>query len=147
MQAHVAPIHASTILNEGRGYRPTLTKQSISIHSLLPESREFRKKVKNSTEVRKRQFSTLIILPVMGFLSLVSRIPFFFIKQPFAIFYPPYSAGGRARLPAVTEVVDGGTGIFFGIWFAAIGGFLIYLYIRIKSDSKNNCPHCRKGLH
>ena len=103
--------------------------------------------MKNSTEPRKRQVSTLIILPMMGVVSLISSIPFFFIKQPIAIFYPAYSVPARVRLPAVTEVVDGGTGIFFGIWFAAIGGFLIYLYIRIKSNSPDDCPHGHKGRH
>jgi hypothetical protein len=83
---------------------------------------------------------------MMGVVSLISSIPFFFIKQPFVIFHAAYSGHGT-RLPATTEVFDSETGIFYGIWFAAIGCFLIYLYIRIKRDSQGDCPHGHKGRH
>jgi len=106
-----------------------------------------RQKMKNSIEPRKRQISTLIILPMMGVASLISSIPFFFIKQPFAIYYPRYYNGKGVSLPAITEVIDNGTGTFFGIWLAAIGIFLIYLYIRIKSNSPEDGPHGHKGRH
>ena len=81
---------------------------------------------------------------MMGVVSLISSIPFFFISQPFVIFYPHYAGGRGGNLPAVTEVVDGGTGIFLGMWFAAIGAFLIYLYIRISRNAPADSPHGRK---
>ena len=90
-----------------------------------------------SQKSRHSKISSVIILPMMGVVTLIGSIPFFLIDKPIVVFHQGYRVFSRG----VAEVIDHESGMLYGVVLAAIGLFLIYLYVRIRQDRHEDRPH------